>query len=94
MFLNNDGVSEIMQDAFAFYAAHEAAGHCLDLTPTLEGTRKEAYGYHHADGTGTNIDIKIVQVIDKKSSGYNNLYIPVSFGISDKRDMRLLSTQP
>lgn len=83
----------ILKEALAFYAAHETTGHPLDLTPTLEGTKKEAYGYHHADGTGTNIDITIVHKVDRKETDYNNFYIPKSFGISDKRDMRILSSQ-
>ncbi|RZB36148.1 MAG: hypothetical protein SRB2_02413 [Desulfobacteraceae bacterium Eth-SRB2] len=92
-YLEHTGVNLIIKELFAFYTAHEGLGHPLDLTPTVEGTKKESYGYHHADGTGTIMDIKIVQVIDRKDTAFNKFYIPVSFGISDKREMRFLSSQ-
>jgi len=91
-FLNHQGVFILMRDkTLPFYAAHEALGHGLDLTPTQEGTSKNPVGYHHVEGTGTNIDISIVHKIDKKvfPDGFNNFYIPTVFGISDKRSMRL-----
>lgn len=94
-FYVHEGVKKIMKEAaFPFYAAHEALGHGLDLTLTTESTRTEAYGYHHADGTGTNVDIRIVNTVDKSGTGYNRFYIPKSFGIPDKEDMRLSINQP
>lgn len=33
-------------------------GHSVKLTPTVEGSRKTSYGYHHAPGTGTNMDVQ------------------------------------
>jgi hypothetical protein len=92
-FFSNEDVQTIMKRAYAFYGVHEAAGHNLDLTPTQEGTNKNPVGYHHVAGTGTNIDIKVVQKIDKKTSGYNKFYIPKYFGAADRRDMRLVETQ-
>jgi hypothetical protein len=89
----DDDKKYILKKALGFYLAHEAGGHSTDLTPTQEGTKKEPVGYHHVSGTGTNIDIRIVHKVDKKPAGYNNFYIPMHFGISDKRDMRLLSAQ-
>ena len=78
-----------MQIAFAWYLAHEALEHSYDVTKATEGT----YGYHHADGSGTNVDIKIVNKVDKNTSGFNNFYIPKYHGISDDRQMRVLSSQ-
>jgi hypothetical protein len=92
-YLNNTGTKRIIQELFAFYAVHETIGHPTDLTPTVESTRKESYGYHHADGTGSSLDIKITQVIDRKTSGFNKFYIPKSFNLGDKREIRLLSSQ-
>ena len=88
-----DEENDILKKALAFYAAHEALGHSLDLTPTQEGTKRNPVGFHHVSGTGTNIDIKIVHKVDKKTAGFNKFYIPMRFGISDKRDMRLFETQ-
>ena len=85
---------EIITKALRWYVAHEII-HCTDLTRTDESTRKEPAGYHHVSGTGTNIDLRIVHVVDKKfyPTGFNKFYIPLSYGDSDKRDMRLLETQ-
>jgi hypothetical protein len=92
--IDDVNVKNFMKKAFAWYAAHEALEHCLDVTATNQGTRNVSYGYHHAEGTGTNVDIKITQVIDKKETGYNKFYIPKSHGISDQREMRNLTDQP
>lgn len=84
----------IIEKALRWYVAHEII-HCTDLTRTDESTRREPAGYHHVSGTGTNIDVRIVHVVDKKyyDNGFNNFYIPLSYGDSDKRDMRLLGIQ-
>jgi hypothetical protein len=79
--------------AFAWYAAHEALEHSFDVTDTAEGTNRVSYGYHHAELSGTNVDIKITQVIDKSTSGFNKFYIAKSHGVSDKREMRNLLLQ-
>lgn len=91
-FIQNEGVRFIMKDvAFPFYVAHEALGHSLDLTSTIEGTDENPVGYHHVAGTGTNIDIRIVHVVKRA----NKFYIPKYFGVSDKVNMHLLEeTQP
>jgi hypothetical protein len=87
--VTDPNVQSIMQIAFAWYLAHEALEHSYDVTVATEGT----YGYHHADGSGTNVDIKIVNKVDSKASGYNNFYIPKYHGTSDKQQMRVLSSQ-
>jgi hypothetical protein len=93
-FLDHNWMYALMKNAaLPFYAAHEALGHGLDLTPTQEGTTSNPVGFHHVEGTGTNIDISIVHKIDKKTTGFNNFYIPRLFGISDKRYMRILESQ-
>ena len=38
------------------YVVAMEIGHSVRLTPTVEGTRNTSYGYHHAPGTGTNMD--------------------------------------
>jgi len=85
----DSNVQSIMKIAFAWYLAHEALEHSYDVTAATEGT----YGYHHADGSGTNVDIKIVNKVDSKTTGFNNFYIPKYHGISDDRQMRVLSSQ-
>lgn len=87
--VTDPNVQSIMQIAFAWYLAHEALEHSYDVTKATEGT----YGYHHADGSGTNVDIRIVNKVDSKTSGFNNFYIPKYHGISDDRQMRVLSSQ-
>jgi hypothetical protein len=87
--VTDTNVQSIMRIAFAWYLAHEALEHSYDVTKATEGT----YGYHHADGSGTNVDIKIVNKVDSKTSGYNNFYIPKYHGISDDRQMRVISSQ-
>ena len=92
--VTEDDKNYIIEKALRWYVAHEII-HCTDLTRTDESTRKEPAGYHHVSGTGTNIDGRIVHVVDRKEydNGFNNFYIPSSYGDSDKRDMRLLETQ-
>ena len=91
--VNDDSVKSIIKIALAWYFAHEAFEHAFDVTSTAEGTRKVSYGYHHADGSGTNVDVKFVNVVDKKTSDFNKFYIPKYHGISDEREMRVLSSQ-
>jgi hypothetical protein len=80
----------LMQLLIPWYVAHEALNHAFDVTATATTTRTASYGYHHADGSGTNVDIKITNTLTSKG---NNFYIPKYFGISDERDLRVLSSQ-
>jgi hypothetical protein len=91
--VSDASVQAIIKIALAWYLAHEALEHSFDVTDTAEGTRKVSYGYHHAEGTGTNVDLKIVHKVDKKASGLNKFYISKFHGISDKREIRVLSDQ-
>jgi hypothetical protein len=71
---------QILALALAFYVAHEM-GHSLDLTPTVEGDRKTSYGYHHAPGTGSNLDQAITNKVSNKTG--NTFYIPLLYNTSD-----------
>jgi hypothetical protein len=66
--------------AFAFYLAMEI-GHTLELTPTVEGGQKVSYGYHHAPGTGSNLDQAITNKVSNKTG--NTFYIPQLYNTSD-----------
>jgi len=66
--------------AFAFYIAMEI-GHALELTPTVEGGQKVSYGYHHAPGTGSNLDQAITNKVSNKTG--NTFYIPLLYNTSD-----------
>jgi hypothetical protein len=79
-----------MQKALPWYLAHEALEHSYDVTATVTTTKRASYGYHHADGSGTNVDIKITNTLTNQA---NKFYIPKYHGISDEREMRVLSTQ-
>jgi hypothetical protein len=48
---------EIYKAMMQYIVAMEI-GHSVALTPTIEGTRKTSYGYHHAPGTGSNMDVQ------------------------------------
>lgn len=79
----------IISQAMKFYVAHEPT-HSTRLTPTVEGTNKTSYGYHHAPGTGSLMDQAIVQKIDKSASGFNSFYIPSFYSSGDQGSFRLL----
>lgn len=79
----------IISQAMKFYVAHEPT-HSTRLTPTVEGTRKTSYGYHHAPGTGSLMDQAIVQKIDKSVSGFSSFYIPSFYSSGDQGSFRLL----
>ena len=66
--------------ALAFYIAMEI-GHTLELTPTVEGGQKVSYGYHHAPGTGSNLDQAITNKVSNKTG--NTFYIPLLYNTSD-----------
>jgi hypothetical protein len=83
-------VVRLMQLVLPWYLAHEALEHSFDVTATVQTSRKASYGYHHADGSGTNVDIKITNTLTNSA---NKFYIPKYFGISDEREMRVLSSQ-
>ncbi|MBI4628442.1 MAG: hypothetical protein HY729_07020 [Candidatus Rokubacteria bacterium] len=72
--------------AFAFYLAMEI-GHTVQLTPTVEGTKKTSYGYHHAPGTGSNLDQAITNKISNKTG--NTFYIPLLYNTSDLENYNL-----
>ena len=88
--ITDPSVKSIIKIALAHYLAHEALEHSFDVTSTVEGTRKVSYGYHHAEGTGTNVDLRVTHEYDNKG---NKFYIPKYHGISDKREIRVLSSQ-
>lgn len=73
---------DLIGKAIAFYVAMEV-GHSLNLTPTQEGTNRvpTAYGYHHAPGTGANLDQSIVNKVSNKTG--NTFYIPLLYNTSD-----------
>ena len=72
--------------AFAFYLAMEI-GHTTQLTPTVEGTQKTSYGYHHAPGTGSNLDQAITNKVSNKTG--NTFYIPLLYNTSDLASYKL-----
>jgi hypothetical protein len=73
----------VISRAMKFYVAHELT-HSTQLTPTIEGTSRTSYGYHHAPGTGSVMDQTIVQKIDKSTSGFNSFYIPSTYNGGDQ----------
>jgi hypothetical protein len=83
-------VMRLMQIVLPWYLVHEALNHAFDVTAKATTTKKVSYGYHHADLSGTNVDIKITNTL---SSTQNKFYVPKYFGISDEQDLRILSSQ-
>jgi hypothetical protein len=77
----------VTSHAIKFYVAHELT-HSTQLTPTVEGTSRTSYGYHHAPGTGSVMDQTIVQKIDKSTSGFNSFYIPSTYNGSDQSNYK------
>ena len=75
----------LISQAIKFYVAHELA-HGTRLTPTVEGTNKTTYGYHHAPGTGSVMDQQIVQKIDSKSNAF---YIPAVYNNADQGNYKV-----
>jgi len=78
----------IISAAIAYYVAMEVA-HSTRLTPTLEGTSRTSYGYHHAPGSGSNVDQAIVNKVDKSGSGFNSFYIPSVYTSGDQGSFKL-----
>jgi hypothetical protein len=79
--------NELLGKAIAFYTAMEV-GHSIVLTPTAEGTSKTPtlYGYHHAPGTGSNLDQTI---INKPTAKCGNLFqIPGNYNTSDQTNFK------
>ena len=71
--------------AIGFYTAMEI-GHSIVLTPTVEGTSRTSYGYHHAPGTGSNLDQAIV---NKPTAKCGNLFqIPSLYNTSDQTSFK------
>jgi hypothetical protein len=75
----------IISKAVEFFLAMEM-GHSVRLTPTVEGTAKTSYGYHHAPGTGSNLDQTIVNRVD---TTFNNFYIPTLYNSTDTGSFKL-----
>ena len=78
----------VVSQAMKFYAAHELT-HSTRLTPTVEGTTKTSYGYHHAPGTGSVMDQAITQKIDKSTTGFNSFYIPSVYNGADQSSYKI-----
>jgi hypothetical protein len=78
----------IISRGIQFYTSMEG-GHVGRLTPTVEGTRQTSYGYHHAPGTGSNLDQTIINTRDKSTSGFNSFYIPLLYNGTDLTNFRL-----
>jgi hypothetical protein len=66
--------------ALSFYLGMEI-GHAIELTPTVEGGQKVSYGYHHAPGTGSNLDQAITNKVSNRTG--NTFYIPRLYNTSD-----------
>lgn len=77
--------SSLFGVAFAFYLAMEI-GHTTKLTPTIEGTQKTSYGYHHAPGTGSNMDQGITNKVSSRTG--NTFYVPLLYNPSDLANYR------
>jgi hypothetical protein len=78
--------ADVIGKAIGFYTAMEI-GHSVQLTPTVEGTSKTSYGYHHAPGTGSNLDQAIV---NKPTAKCGNLFqIPLLYNTSDQSNFKL-----
>ena len=75
----------IISKAIQFYLSMEL-GHSVKLTPTVEGTRKTTYGYHHAPGTGSNLDQTIINTLD---ATFNSFYVPAFYNSNDDAAYRL-----
>lgn len=78
--------SDLIVRAMAFYVAMEI-GHTVRLTPTVEGTAKVSYGYHHAPGTGSNLDQAIENKVSNKTG--NTFWIPLLYNTSDLQNFKL-----
>jgi len=74
---------ELIGKAIGFYLGMEIA-HLLKLTPRQEGTSQvpTAYGYHHAPGTGSNVD-QTITVTGK------TFFIPLNYNTSDQTNFLL-----
>jgi hypothetical protein len=84
--------SELIARAITFYTAMEV-GHSIVLTPTSEGTSKTPtlYGYHHAPGTGSNLDQTIINKPGAKCgtlSSANLFQIPTNYNTSDQTNFK------
>jgi hypothetical protein len=76
----------VISQAMKFYVAHELT-HSTRLTPTIEGTSRTSYGYHHAPGTGSVMDQQIVQKIEKTT---NSFYIPSVYNGADRGSYKIV----
>ena len=79
-------LNDLIARAIEFYLAMEI-GHSIQLTPTVEGTSRTSYGYHHAPGTGSNLDQAITNKVSSKTG--NTFYIPLLYNASDQQNFQL-----
>lgn len=77
----------LISHAMRYFIAMEI-GHAVRLTPTSQGSRKENYGYHHAPGTGCNLDQNLVHKIGRKTSDPQTFYMPVAYCQEDQSNAR------
>jgi len=79
--LTTNGEFDIYQKMIQYVVAMEI-GHSVKLTPTIEGTRNTSYGYHHAPGTGTDMDVQA----NFKSPTFS---IPSLFSATDQTNFKV-----
>ncbi len=80
--------TDLIARATEFYLAMEI-GHSIQLTPTVEGTSRTSYGYHHAPGTGSNLDQAITNKLSTKGGTNNIFYIPMLYNATDLQNYKL-----
>jgi hypothetical protein len=78
--------TDLMAKAIEYYLAMEV-GHSVNLTPTIEGTKSTSYGYHHAPGTGSNLDQALTNKVSSRTG--NTFYIPSVFNSADQSNFKL-----
>lgn len=78
--------TDLMAKAMEYYLAMEV-GHSVNLTPTIEGTKTTSYGYHHAPGTGSNLDQALTNKLSSKTG--NTFYIPSVYNSADQSNFKL-----
>lgn len=76
----------LIAKAVEYYFAMEL-GHSVQLTPTVEGTSKTSYGYHHAPLTGSNLDQAITNAVTAKYG--NTFYIPTLYNSNDQANAHI-----
>jgi hypothetical protein len=77
--------TELIAKAIEYYLAMEV-GHSVNLTPTIEGNKTTSYGYHHAPGTGSNLDLNFTNKLARTG---NTFYIPSVYSNADQSSFKL-----